>query len=63
MTPSHFYYTYAMAFDFIVGDAGQPGGGGTSLGYGIRPVINLKADVKISGGIGTINDPFVIETN
>ena len=27
-----------------------------------RPVINLKADVKISGGIGTINDPYVIET-
>lgn len=28
---------------------------------GIRPVINLKADVKISGGIGTINDPYVVE--
>ena len=27
-----------------------------------RPVINLKTDVKISGGIGTINDPYVIET-
>ena len=30
-------------------------------GYGVRPVINLKADVKISGGIGTINDPYVVE--
>ena len=28
----------------------------------IRPVINLKADVKITGGIGTINDPFVVKT-
>ena len=27
----------------------------------VRPVINLKADVKISGGIGTINDPYVVE--
>lgn len=27
-----------------------------------RPVINLKADVKISGGIGTINDPYIIKT-
>ena len=27
-----------------------------------RPVINLKTDVKISGGIGTINDPYVMET-
>ena len=29
----------------------------------IRPVINLKADVEISGGIGTINDPYVIKTS
>ena len=27
-----------------------------------RPVINLKTDVKISGGLGTINDPYVMET-
>lgn len=27
-----------------------------------RPVINLKADVKISRGIGTINDPYIIKT-
>lgn len=29
----------------------------------VRPVINLKSDVKISGGIGTSNDPFIIDTN
>lgn len=28
----------------------------------IRPVISLKPDVKISGGIGTINEPFIIKT-
>ena len=27
----------------------------------LRPVINLKPDVKISGGIGTINEPYVVE--
>ena len=31
--------------------------------YGIRPVINLKSDVKITGGTGTANDPFVVYTN
>ena len=31
--------------------------------YGARPVINLKSDVKITEGIGTANDPFVVETN
>lgn len=29
--------------------------------YAIRPVISLKSDVEISGGIGTINDPFVVK--
>ena len=28
----------------------------------IKPVISLKSDVEISGGIGTINDPFVVKT-
>lgn len=31
--------------------------------YGVRPVISLKSDVKISSGIGTVNEPFVIDTN
>ena len=31
--------------------------------YLVRPVINLKSDVKITGGIGTSNDPFVIDTS
>ena len=31
--------------------------------YSARPVINLKSDVKITGGIGTSNDPYVIDTS
>ena len=27
----------------------------------VRPVINLKVDVEISGGIGTINDLYTIK--
>ena len=30
--------------------------------YGVRPVINLKSDVEITGGIGTINDPYIVKT-
>ena len=30
---------------------------------GVRPVINLKSDVKITGGLGTSNDPYVIDTS
>ncbi len=35
----------------------------SNYGLGVRPVINLKSDVKITGGIGTSNDPYVIDTN
>ena len=28
--------------------------------FGVRPVINLKADVTISSGNGTATDPYVI---
>ena len=30
--------------------------------YYLRPVISLKSDIEISGGIGTVNEPFVIKT-
>ena len=29
----------------------------------VRPVINLKSNVEISGGIGSINDPYIVKTN
>ena len=31
--------------------------------FTVRPVISLKSTTEISGGIGTINDPFVVKTN
>ena len=36
-----------------------------SVDYGryVNPVINLKPDVKLSGGIGTLNNPYVLDTN
>ena len=30
---------------------------------GVRPVVNLKADVTISGGNGTMNNPYVLSGN
>ena len=38
-------------------------GGWVNDTFGVRPVINLKSDVKITGGTGTANDPFVVDTN
>ena len=34
-----------------------------SYNFNTRPVINLKSDVKISGGIGTVNEPYIIDAN
>ncbi len=31
--------------------------------YGVRPVINLNADVTFSGGTGTSSNPFVVNTS
>ena len=33
------------------------------LSLDVRPAINLKSDVKIISGIGTVNEPFIIDTN
>ena len=35
---------------------------GVATSLNIKPVISLKSDVEISGGIGTINDPFAVKT-
>ena len=35
---------------------------GTSVENGIRPVINLRSDVKITGS-GTIEDPYIVQTD
>ncbi len=66
MTPALFYANsvgrnfYFNSTGFIdSSDVSTP----NNIKFGLRPVINLKSDVKITGGIGTANDPFVIDTN
>lgn len=33
---------------------------GYSYTYGVAAVFKLKTDIRISGGTGTINDPYII---
>ena len=63
MTPSVFYHLISDAFVFSQTDSGITTHDWVYYTKETRPVINLKSDVKISGGIGTTNDPFVIDTN
>ena len=64
MSPSHFRATSGGAVEWYENSAGslRPWNW-VANSFGARPVINLKADVKISGGTGTANEPFVVETN
>ena len=62
MSPSGFAEANDIAFEWYQSSAGNLTNGWYVAGlYGARPVINLKPNSKITGGIGTVNDPYVIE--
>ena len=62
MSPSYFDATKGAALEWHLGNSGDLGPWwSVDLSLGARPVINLKADVRISGGTGTANEPYVID--
>ena len=64
MSPSFFDSEYGDVREWKQHNAGYLYSySGVNYSFGARPVINLKSDVKITEGIGTANDPFVVETN
>ena len=64
MSPSLFSATVGYSGELIESSDGYLGfWGWTTLNNGARPVINLKANVEISGGTGTVNEPYVIDSN
>ena len=62
MSPGYFNVDHTAANEFFADSAGYAYGNWVAYGFGVRAVINLKSDVQISGGIGTANDPFVVQT-
>ena len=36
---------------------------GASNKFGVRPVINLKSDIEMTSGNGTVSNPYVIKTS
>ena len=64
MSPSFFNAASGVAYEWSQDSAGYLSRWwGVNVSLGARPVINLKSDTLITGGIGTANDPFVVETN
>ena len=62
MSPSFFYAEYRFAAVFAVYSNGTLDGGDVSTAWGVRPVINLKADVTITRGNGSSSSPFEVTT-
>ena len=52
--------SYARVFG--VNSSGDLGGSGVNIAWGVRPVINLASDVKITG-TGTSDDPYIVVEN
>ena len=63
MSPSTYSESNTAAKVYTQYIPGYVNGGNdvTNKNY-VRPVINLKADVETTGGIGTINDPYIIKS-
>ena len=59
MSPYYFYSSGGGAHIFHVDNSGLLNIRGVTYGHGVRPVINLKADVTITGS-GTTTDPYVV---
>ena len=57
MSPS--WYDNGYAGVFVVGGDGYLGSGSVNDTYGVRPVINIRSDVALSGS-GTTTDPFAV---
>ena len=59
MSPSRFYSSYARVFR-VDSDGSLPYYNVDTTTPGVRPAINLRSDVTISGGDGTSSNPYVI---
>ena len=60
MTPSFFSTTSGAAFVFhVYSDGNLRGNFGVDSSFGVRPVINIRADVQLTG-LGTTSDPFKV---
>ena len=59
MSPSRFG-DWFFSIESRVASSGELGDDGTSLGYGVRPVVNLDTDNLNFSGNGTMSDPYIL---
>ena len=61
MSPSYFYSADADAGEWRVSSTGPLSNYSVTTGWGLRAVINLKSNVLISSGDGSIAKPYIID--
>ena len=62
LSPSLFVSDYSLAEVWSISPLGNLiSWSGVYFSFGIRPVINLKSDVKISSGDGTSIAPYIVK--
>ena len=61
MTPYSLDTNYNGVFAMCINWQGALTPAGITDSLGIRPVINLKANIQFKSGSGTESDPYVIE--
>ena len=62
MTPSYFYDAHVYAHVYFVLPTGELiYWNRVTNPYGVRPVINIRSDVLISKGDGTVENPFILD--
>ena len=59
MSPSHYSSSYGAYVFYVYSSGNLYASNGVTGARGVRPVINLKDDIQISGS-GTTSDPFVV---
>ena len=62
MSPYVYNSSAIASSEFISNGNGSVTSNWISYDSGVRPVINLNANVEITGGIGTQNEPFMVKT-
>ena len=60
MSPSYFASSNAFAHAWYVASAGYLNTYWVASSYGVRPVVNLSADILITGGDGTKVNPYMV---
>ena len=63
LSPSALFVSNMAAYELVLSSGGYSNLNWVTYSFGVRAVVNLSSDAKISGGIGTADNPFLINVS